>query len=168
VKAVSPQFEIRKASEEDCVLVTELIRRSFQDVAIRFGLTAENCPKHPSNCAVEWIKADMDQGATYFVSEDQGTAAGCVGLERKDSSTCYLKRLAVLPEHRRKGFGAALVNRVLTEALSLDVARVDIGVIADHTDLKRWYVRLGFVELETKHFPHLPFAVTFMTRDLGK
>lgn len=149
------------------MLVTELIRRSFQDVAIRFGLTAENCPKHPSNCTIDWIKADTDQGVTYFISEDRSTAVGCVGLEQKDSSTCYLKRLAVLPEHRRKGFGVALVNRVLTEAHSLDMARVDIGVIADHTDLKKWYARLGFVERETKCFPHLPFAVTFMTRELN-
>lgn len=165
---MSREFEIKKTSEEDCVLVSELIRRSFQDVAIRFGLTSENCPKHPSNCTIEWIRADRDQGVTYFIIEDQGTPAGCVGFEQKDFSTCYLKRLAVLPEHRRKGFGAALVNRVLTEAHSLDVARVDIGVIADYTDLKKWYARLGFVERETKCFPHLPFAVTFMTRNLGK
>ena len=164
---MGPAFEIRAACEKDVPVVCDLIRHSFRDVAIRFGLNEENCPNHPSNCTTEWVRTDISQGTRYFIIEDNGVPAGCVGLERKDSSTCYLKRLAVPPEHRRKGIGAALVNRVLTEAHSLDMARVDIGVIADHTDLKKWYARLGFVERETKCFPHLPFAVTFMTRELN-
>lgn len=47
---------IKEASNKDNALVTDLIRKSYQDVAQRFGRTFENCPKHPSNCTVEWIE----------------------------------------------------------------------------------------------------------------
>jgi hypothetical protein len=43
---------------------------------------------------------------------------------------------------------------------------VSIGIIADHTILKNWYLKLGFIEGKTKSFDHLPFDVTFMSYDL--
>jgi len=36
------------------------------------------------------------------------------------------------------------------------------GVIAQHSELKRWYEFLGFIETKTVAFPQLPFKVTFM------
>ena len=38
-----------------------------------------------------------------------------------------------------------------------------IGIISEQADLKSWYQKIGFVEIETKLFPHLPFLVAFMT-----
>lgn len=67
-----------------------------------------------------------------------------------------------MPEYRRKGFGEALVRQVLEEALKKEAQRVEIGIIAEHTELKEWYEKLGFSVKETVHFNHLPFNVTFM------
>ena len=58
---------IRRAGSNDIALLASLIQRSFEDVALRFGLTRENCPKHPSNCTPEWVKADMERGVTFFL-----------------------------------------------------------------------------------------------------
>ena len=46
-------INIRKASSGDSSMLSGIIRESFCDVAERFGLTSENCPKHPSNCTQE-------------------------------------------------------------------------------------------------------------------
>jgi len=40
---------------------------------------------------------------------------------------------------------------------------LSIGVIGEHTDLQRWYAKLGFVIGDTRRFAHLPFSVTYMT-----
>jgi diamine N-acetyltransferase len=157
---------IRKARSEDTEVLAETIRTSFRDVADRFGLTLENCPRHPSNCTKDWIRHALDQGITYFILEHEGAAAGCAALEHAGEGICYLERLAVLPRHRGQGSGRDLVSRVLSEAQSLGARQVDIGIIADHTELKEWYKKLGFVEGESKVFPHLPFRVLFMTRAL--
>ena len=140
----------------------ETIRGSFLDVAERFGLTEENCPRHPSNCRVDWIEKDMDRGVTYFALENEGRIAGCVALETVRPGLCNLERLAVLPDQRNRGFGKALVSHVLSQAGELGCRDVRIGVIADQAELKDWYRRIGFVETESRHFAHLPFRVSFM------
>jgi N-acetylglutamate synthase-like GNAT family acetyltransferase len=160
--------KIRICTKEDTEVLAETIRRSFWDVAERFGLTPENAPSHPSNCTVDWIRKDMEGGVTYFAIENKNHVVGCVALERANTEVCYLERLAVLPDHRRRGLGKALVNHALSEAKHLGVNNVSIGIIAEQTELKDWYKGLGFVEGESKEFPHLPFRVTFMSYGMKK
>ena len=135
--------KIRICTKEDSRILAEIIRKSFQGVAERFGLTEENAPRHPSNCTVDWVQKDMERGVTYFAIENRNRVVGCVALQRANSEACYLERLAVLPNHRRRGFGKALVEHALSEAKGLGVSCVSIGIIAEHTELKDWYKRLG-------------------------
>ena len=157
---------IGSASLPDVPVVVDLIRKAFADVAARFGLTPENCPRHPSNCAPEWIETAIQKGVQFFLLEMDGGPAGCVAIEKGPPGVCYLERLAVLPAYRRRGLGKALVDRALSRAAALGAQRVEIGIIAAQEELKEWYRRLGFVETRTAEFPHLPFEVCFMARDL--
>jgi N-acetylglutamate synthase-like GNAT family acetyltransferase len=109
----------------------------------------------------------MDKGVTYFVIETEDHVLGCVALEPATSEVCYLERLSVLPDQRHRGFGKALVAHVFSEAKELGAHFVNIGIIAEHTELKSWYLQLGFVEGESKVFPNLPFRVTFMAYELS-
>jgi len=160
-------YRIRTCTREDIDILVETIRGAFKDVAERFGLTEENCPRHPSKCRVDWIEKDMDRGVTYYVLEKEGRVAGSVALELARPELCNLERLAVLPGQRKQGFGKALVSHVLREAEKLGCGDVRIGVIADQSELKDWYRGLGFVETETRDFAHLPFRVSFMMHKLS-
>ncbi len=157
--------ELREAAGKDIPTLTSLIRKSFRDVAERFGLTPQNSPTHPSNCADEWIKTALSKSVKYFILESSGIPCGCVALEQASVEVCYLERLAVLPECRKNGFGSLLVRHAISEAKKLHVQRVEIGIIAAHIELKDWYERLGFQVRNTAEFDHLPFAVAFMFRD---
>jgi len=157
---------IRTASSGDVELVASIIHCSFQDVAKRFSLTKENCPTNPSNCTADWIKADQERGVQYFVLECGEAAVGCVGLETDGHGQWHLKRLAVVPDYRRQGFGGSLVQYALEHGRQNGANEVGLGIIADHTELKEWYCRLGFTEVETRSFEHLPFRVTCMNRCL--
>ena len=160
--------KIRVCTNQDSQVLAETIRTSFQDVAERFGLTKENDPRHPSSCTADWIREHIQRGLTYFAIENNSHVVGCVALERANSDTGYLERLAVLPNQRRRGFGKALVEHALSEARRLGVSYVSIGIIAEHTELKDWYKKLGFVEGESKEFSDLPFGVTFMSYAVSK
>lgn len=160
--------KIHICTEKDARVLAEITRMSFQDVADRFDLTPENAPRHPSNCTVDWIRKDMQDGVTYFAIENKNHVAGCVALEKANSQVCYLERLAVLPHHRRRGFGKALVEHALSEVKLLGVSYVSIGIIAEQTELKNWYKKLSFVGGDSKEFPHLPFRVTFMSYGIKK
>jgi ribosomal protein S18 acetylase RimI-like enzyme len=154
---------IRTCTQDDIGILTETIGAAFEEVAARFGLTRENAPSHPSHCTAKWIQKDMDRGVTYFIIENGDLVAGCVALESAKPGVCYLERLAVLPCRRRRGLGKALVNHVFAQAKSLGLRRVNIGIIAEDTELKNWYKRMGFIEGKSKAFSHLPFDVTFMS-----
>jgi ribosomal protein S18 acetylase RimI-like enzyme len=157
---------IRVATQNDLELLTTLIRYAFRDVAERFQLTPDNCPKHPSNCAPEWIAAALAKGVRYYILAQNQTPCGCVALESAKPGLGYLERLAVLPQYRHQGLGEALVAHVCAEASQIGIRRLEIGIIAAQTDLQAWYAKLGFVHIRTAEFPHLPFKVAFMAKDL--
>lgn len=158
--------EIRTAGPGDTFLLCRLIRNAFQDVALRFGLTPENCPKHPSNYTEEWVQRDLERGITYYILSHGSGPAGCVAMEKADRNVCYLERLAVLPQKRRKGFGRLLVDHVIAQAMTSGAGEISIGIIAAQIELNHWYRKIGFIEEDTKEFPHLPFLVTFLSYQL--
>ena len=156
-------MNIREATPQDAATLAMLVSASNQDVATRFGLNRDNCPKHPSFCTVDWIKADLTRGERYFVVGNALNPIACVAFELAGAGVGYLNRLSVLPARRRSGIGARLVQHVLALARSSRLQHVSIGVMGDHLELKRWYSKFGFVIGDTRHFAHLPFSVTYMT-----
>jgi N-acetylglutamate synthase-like GNAT family acetyltransferase len=158
--------EIRQAVREDAAKLAEMIRRAFRTPAERFGLTPEDCPRHSSNCTAEWVRDAMAEGVSYYLLEADGEPVGCVALEEADQEIGYLKRLAVLPEHRGRGLGGMLVERVFAEARRRGLRRVSIGLIAGEPELPEWYGRRGFRAVETRTYEHLPFEVLIMCAEL--
>ncbi|MBI5580977.1 MAG: GNAT family N-acetyltransferase [Deltaproteobacteria bacterium] len=155
-------MQIREANPEDLATIALLVSESNRDVAARFGLNAGNCPKHPSFCTKSWVEADFARGETYFILEQDSLPIGCVAYENSSDRLAYLNRLSVLPLHRNRGIGARLVRHIIQYARSMSVQTISIGVIGEHTELQRWYRKLGFKDGETKRFPHLPFSVKYM------
>jgi N-acetylglutamate synthase-like GNAT family acetyltransferase len=157
---------IRRATDADRELLAHLIRTSFADVAVRFGLTPQNCPTHPSNCTPAWIDDGQSHGVAYFVLEYDQAPVGCVAMKPLDDGGCELMRLGVLPEHRRRSLGEALVRHVLDCAADQGFTQVRLAIIADHDELRRWYQCLGFCAVETRSLAHLPFRVAFLSRNV--
>lgn len=156
-------MEIREAAIDDAETIAMLVSQSNKDVALRFGLNANNCPRHPSFCSASWVGIDLERGERYFIQEDNSTPVACVAYETPHPGLAFLNRLSVLPAHRRRGIGARLVKHIIQLARTGAVQTISIGVIGEHTELQRWYERQGFVAGDTKRFPHLPFSVMYMT-----
>ncbi|MBN1346742.1 MAG: GNAT family N-acetyltransferase [Phycisphaerae bacterium] len=165
----STEPTIRQATARDAPLLNHIIRGAYLDVARRFDLTPENCPTHPSNCTEAWVESAVQKGVRFYVAQRGETACGCVGLDKIRHDLCYIERLGVLPEFRSRGIGTALMRHALDQARALGADCVEIGIIADHAELKDWYTRLGFlVKQEHVSIEHLPFTVTFMCLRFGE
>ena len=156
-------MQIREATLNDIPSISAIIRRAHRDVAQRFGLTVENCPKHTSFCTDDWVAADFVRGERYFLLLSDQHAIACVAYERPNPNLAYLNRLSVLPDYRRRGIGERLVSHVIALARADGVSAVSIGIIGEHTHLQDWYAKLGFADGEAKRFPHLPFTVRYMS-----
>ena len=154
---------IREASAKDLTTIAMLVSESNKDIAEKFGLNADNCQKHPSFCTEAWVKSDLARGERYFILEEDSVPIACVAYENPSAGLAYLNRLSVLPPYRNRGIGAHLVKYIVQLAQASSIQTISIGVIGEHSDLQRWYRSLGFIDGETKHFPHLPFSVKYMS-----
>jgi len=157
---------IREAKRADIDILVNLLRSSFRGVAERFGVTEENNPKSLAFCTNERIECDLEKDVTYYILQENGLPCGCVALERARPGVCYLMRLAVLPEHRGKGYGKMLVHYIFEKSRISGARRVEIAMISKDRKLKKWYKKLGFIQKGTKKYNHLPFIVAFMYREL--
>jgi N-acetylglutamate synthase-like GNAT family acetyltransferase len=156
------RLTIRDATAADAALLAELVAAAFRDVAERFELTPANCPSHPSFCTAAWISAEMHKGVRFFVAEKNGAACACYGMQVTGRDACRIERLATLPDSRRAGVGSALLGHARVQAKAAGVTQVEVSVLSDHAELRRWYEKRGFVLSGTARYPHLPFEVSFL------
>jgi N-acetylglutamate synthase-like GNAT family acetyltransferase len=155
--------KVRKATDKDAQLIAEIVSESNKDVAIKFRLDVNNCPKHPSFYNAGRVKADFNRGEQYFILENGVEVYDCVAIECPNDDALYLNRLSVLPACRQQGYGRNLVEFVIKQAKSASATVISIGIIGEHAELLKWYKKLGFMPTETRRFPHLPFTVQYMT-----
>lgn len=88
--------------------------------------------------ALEFGDAEADRCARHWLaSAETGEPVGCVRLLDD-----RLGRLAVLPEHRRRGIGAALVRQVIRDALERGLPSLYLHA---QSAALGFYERLGFV-----------------------
>lgn len=165
-RSASMGYTIRGADWTDAELLADVIRRAFADVAQRFGLTPENCSGESPFITSGLVSADMEDGIVYYLLEEDGKACGCIAAGTKIPDVLYLKRLSVVPEYRRRGFGRALMHYAAERAKTLGKHRVEFGTMTENMGLTRWYEGQGFSVKETRRFEHLPFGVTFMHKTL--
>jgi ribosomal protein S18 acetylase RimI-like enzyme len=163
-------LEIRSLiADEEIAACVPVIRRSFKTVAEEMGLTEANCPSHTSFMTYEKLKEKVEKGFRCFGLFEHGRTpeqAGFVGAFRASEELYYLEKLAVLPELRHKGYGRMLVDHVFAFAGENGGKRISITLIDENVLLKRWYLDYGFRQTDLKKFPHLPFTVCFMEKEI--
>jgi len=86
---------------------------------------------------------DQAGEALYGVFADSGLV-GVGGVNRQDESTGRLRRFYILPSHRRRGCGRALLNRILSDA-AVHFRWVVLRTDTDSADL--FYCACGFARI---------------------
>jgi GNAT superfamily N-acetyltransferase len=160
-------MEINPITGDDALEeAARVISASFATVAREQGLTRDNCPTHPSFTTSDELKKMRGRGIELYGLHLDGGLAGFVALEPADEASCYLEKLAVLPEHRHRGYGRQLVDFACSRASDLGAKSISAGIIDRQEVLKNWYLSLGFSITEVRSYPHLPFKVCFMEKEL--
>lgn len=145
----------------------QVIRAAFATVARESGLTQESAPSNAAYLTLDRLRADLNAGLRLFALIANGTTVGSVSLRAgREAGSAEMLRLAVLPDHRGRGYGRALVDHVVRLATADGARAVTIGIVADNTRLLAWYRACGFTPTGTRTFEHLPFTVMFLRRPL--
>jgi ribosomal protein S18 acetylase RimI-like enzyme len=88
----------------------------------------------------------VDGEANASASAGPGSALAGALLASCDGRRGYLHHLAVAPAYRRRGVGRGLVERCLAALAEVGIRKCHIFVIADNTEGKRFWQRIGWEE----------------------
>lgn len=78
-----------------------------------------------------------------FIALIDGTIVGCV-MCGHDGRRGYLQHLAVSPDVRRRGIGAALVEACLSKLESIGILKTHIDVLVENEQAQGFWVRRGW------------------------
>ena len=92
---------------------------------------------------LEAVESALHQGSAVLALMD-GIAVGAVRYEPRDGGSLYVGRLAVLPSHRRRGIGRALMAAAEERARRMGLARIILGVRVQLPENRAFYESLGY------------------------
>ncbi len=73
-----------------------------------------------------------------------GVPCACGGIKRFDDNTVEIKRVFVLPSHRKQGLGELILRRLEEQAVAAGYKRAVLETAKDMTAAQALYRKLGF------------------------
>ena len=159
-------FKVMQITEENITKSADIIRRSFETVAVEFDITEENTPSHGSFLKDESLLRDYENGIKMFGLFEWDEQVGFAAVKSNDGETFYLEKVSVLPEFRHKRGGEELVKFAEDYVRAEGGKAMSIGIIRENTPLLEWYKKFGYEETGTKVYPNIPFTVCFMKKEI--
>ena len=138
-------FSIAVATLSDCsecarLLVEQLGEHGIDASAERLARVLENAVANPARgFLLRALISGRIVGVAYVATILSAEHCG---------SVAWLEELYVMPDHRSRGIGTALVSAVLERAREMGSVAVDLEIDADHSRVASLYQRLGFRPLE--------------------
>jgi len=130
---------VRRAGPEDAEVVAGLLH----DFNTEFDTPS------PGSAVLEArlrsLLADPDTRA--YLAGDPAAGVALVTLRTNvwyDGPVALLDELYVAPDRRGQGLGAAMIHRLIADAVEMKVSAIEINVDAGDVDAQRFYERHGF------------------------
>ena len=138
---------IRPLREHDLDTYVALRLRSLRECPLAFSASAED----DAAASRESLLSSLQRAPAWmlFGAFEGSTLAGAAGLMRarhaKAAHRMHLWGMYVAPEHRRRGFGAQLLEAAIAHARVLaGVAWIDLSVTSAAVAARDIYTRAGF------------------------
>ena len=153
-------YDIRYATPEDAAVVHHIIQAAFAEydgvIPVPPGALAET---------LEEAARAIGEG-TSLLAYDGEQAVGTVRYEVRPDYV-YVGRLAVLPSHRGRGVGAALMAYVEGLAPTLSRNKVHLGTRLSMPSNLAFYERLGYRIVYTEPHPRGNDTNVWFEKELG-
>lgn len=156
------RFWIREAAEEDAASVVRIIHAAYAEFQGKLD------PPSGAHAETEASIRKLFDTERCVIGGWGEEVAGCTFFHIGERDT-YLHRLAVVPEHRRKALGHALVTFAETQARTAGSPRVRLGVRLQLPTNQVFYRSLGYSV--TSHHSHPGYSYptyVSMTKDMSE
>ena len=132
---------ITKSDLSDCL---NILKMSYEDGAIRFSQTEENCPyRGRTRLPLSELEREISEGCQMYGYIHNNELVGFLSLIFADD-VMGINDIAILPEYQNNGFGNALMRFSKEEAVKRKCKEIRLGMIDDNIQLKKWYEKHGF------------------------
>jgi RimJ/RimL family protein N-acetyltransferase len=142
----SSRYCVRVLTPADAEEYRAIRLGALQELPSVFGMTPDQEPALPE------IKGRLAENSRhrYFGSLEEDRLVGVVRLSRYEAPNkkhrAYIGGLYVLPSHRSRGYGRALMEAALNAAAGdPSVRRINLSVVTTHHSAIALYQALGFV-----------------------
>lgn len=92
-------------------------------------------------------KSYIKPGGNFFVARSSNEIVGFVGMRKESDEEARLKRLAVMPNHQRRGIGSLLVGATVEWATRVGFQKITLAT-GLYENAKPLYENFGFVVVE--------------------
>jgi ribosomal protein S18 acetylase RimI-like enzyme len=146
--------------------ITRIINKSFMTVADEFGYTKEDIPTFPAFIESNIIENEIKSGIKIFGYKKNKKIMGCAGYMKYTDEIFKIKRLAVLPEYRHLGIGKKLL-KYNEKIIKMNCGKkIEAHIVNSNEQLKQWYKKNGYKEIEIEEINGLPFKVCKMQKKI--
>lgn len=105
----------RSAGEDHADLLSYIIRESFREQAVILKMNPACYPNYSAFETGEKVRARLSSGdhALLFYVNDEAVGTISYQIAPADSKVGYIKRFAILPAYRKRGYSELLMNLLL-------------------------------------------------------
>ena len=146
-----PPIHIRQATPDDALHVLAMLNQLLDEPHL--NLSRETFSFTPSQQRDFLQRMEQSERDAYLIALDGDEAVGNLGMHGEAAPTrahCARLGISVVPSHRNRGVGSALIQAGLEWAREREIVRVELFVDEANTGAIRLYERFGFV-VEGRH-----------------
>jgi ribosomal protein S18 acetylase RimI-like enzyme len=161
-----PRLRFLEATPEQAALVARLVRRAFRGQAEALGVNKQAHPYFAGFETADRVRGHLANGRHVVLAfwGDQPVGTVRYSLREGNPQEGWIERLAVLPEHRGRRFGEALMRYAERRLAALGATRVRLAIVKQFSRLQAFYERLGYRAAETRILAGVPFEVLLMEK----
>ena len=153
---------INKITREQLPKCLDILTKSYEDSAVTFGMTEENCPyRGRTRLPLQELEKEFDNGYTMYGYVTENHIIGFLSM-KADAGELSIQDLAILPDYQGKGFGTALISFAKKTAKQANCKAISLGMVHDNISLREWYQKQGFKSIKLLQFEKVSYTVGIM------
>lgn len=150
---------IESVKKEQLPACLDILKQSYENTAVKFGMTEENCPyRGRTRLPYQVFENEFQAGNLMYGYMIQNRIVGFLSLivEKKEM---HINDIAVLPAYQNRGIGSKLMQFARVKANELGCSKICLGMVYDNAPLRNWYQEFGFKTVNLVKFEKVDYTV---------
>lgn len=153
---------IKPIKKEDLQKCLDIMKLGYEDIAVQFGMTEENCPyRGRTRLPYCILLEEYKSGCLMYVYVHGEEAVGFLSMIQEEHKM-HLNDIVILPAYRNNGFGSRLMEFAREEAGRRKCEKIVLGMVHDNIPLRNWYGKIGYHTIKLDKFDKVNYTVGTM------